>query len=398
MSDLSKINVTGISPKDMSVLDSTYPVQGDSIAKKWENILQTLHAFCMQTCPVVVPADPAIRRWLDKCGVKITMTSMSLTTSKEDGYHFYPSFTATGEMKMTSDIWPDVRYGFTGEPAGYRLRDCITSCAVHMHITPLEKKIHRFDKHVIHYFEDNKKTAASRYKPGEVVRDYDAWKFVLPLYAPKVDPYLFFGVVSATAPLAEPIPLRHWFSRNVEGGFVPLAQDFLSGFACTGSALKVTALLPEYIGNRVIEARKTTPCAEPLSTSPVQPVQAPEQPVENPPSPVRAPEPGDKRISTGTQTESPILKKIKITTTADAPVQDEPCEAPQMTDSECLARVCALIDKDTAIAASRTQNPDRAAAIQRLAMVLHAFGGGTQSTVTAKKAIHGIFDAERKKQ
>jgi hypothetical protein len=147
--------------------------------------------------------------------------------------------------------------------------------------------------------------------------------------------------------------------------------------------LKVTALLPEYIGNRVIEARKTPPCAEPLDG--------------NPPSPVRAPEPGDKRISTGTQTESPILKKIKIVTAADAPVQDEPCAAPQMTDSECLARVCALIDKDTVVAASRTQNPDRAAAIQRLAMVLHAFGGGTQSTVTAKKAIHGIFDAERKK-
>jgi hypothetical protein len=69
-----------------------------------------------------------------------------------------------------------------------------------------------------------------------------------------------------------------------------------------------------------------------------------------------------------------------------------------MTDSACLARVCAIIGKDTTVAASRTQSPDRAAAIQRLAMVLHAFGDGTQSTVTAKKVIHGIFDADRKKQ
>jgi hypothetical protein len=383
MSELSQIHVTGISPSDATVLDSIRPVQGDSIAKKWEIILQTIRAFCMQTCPVVVPVDPAVRRWLDKCGVKITMTSMSLTTSKGDGYHFYPSFTATGEMKMTSDMWPDVRYGFRGEATGYRLRDGITSCAVHMDIIPLEKKIHRFDKHVLHCFEDNKKTAALRCKPGEVVSDYDAWRFVLPLYAPKVDPYLFFGVVSATDPLAAPIPLRRWFSRNVEGGFVPLAQDFLAGMVCTGIPLKVTALLPEYIGNRIIEARKAPPCTEPL--------------VENTPLPVRAPVPGDKRISTGTQTESPIPKKIKIMTTADAPVRDEAGPPPQMTDSECLARVCALIGKDTAVAASRTQGPDRAAAIQRLATVLHAFGDGTQSTVTAKKAIHGVFDAERKK-
>jgi hypothetical protein len=385
MSELSQIYVTGISPKDATVLDSIRPVQGDSIAKKWENIRQTLRAFYMQSCPVVVPVDPAIRGWLDKCGVKITMTSMSLSTSKENGYYFYPAFTATGEMRMTSDIWPDVRYGFYGDEIGARLRDDITSCAVHMDIIPLEKKIHRYDRSTLPFFNENKKETARMYKPGEVISGYDTWKFVHRLYfLPKVDPYLFFGVVSATNPLAAPIPLRHWFSRNVEGGFVPLAQDFLAGMACTGNALNVTARLPEYIGIPIVEARKTPPCAEPR--------------IENQPPPVRAPEPGDKRVSAGTQTDSPIPKKIKMVTAADVPVQDEPCAAPQMTDSECLARVCAIIGKDTTVAASRTQSPDRAAAIQRLAMVLHAFGDGTQSTVTAKKTIHGIFDAERKKQ
>jgi len=397
MSELSQIKVTGVSRDDMSVLDSICPVQGDSIAKKWAIIRQTLRALCAQPCPIVVPVDPAIRRWLNNCKVKITMTGMHLSTSKEEGYHFYPTFTVTGEIRMNADIWPDVRCGFNRETIGYTLRDDITSCAIHMGVTSFVKGKHRFDKMIMRWFEDNKKNTVLAYKPGDVIRGFDVWRLVPPLHNPDVDPYPFFGVVSATDPLAAPIPLRHWFSLDVEKGVVPPVRDFLAGMACTGSALNVDALLPEYIGNRVVEARKTTPCAEPLVTGPVQPVQAPEQPAENPPSPVRGPEPGDKRISTGTQTESPIPKKIKIVTVADAPVQGEAGAPPQMTDSECLARVCALIDKDTAVAASRTQSTDRAAAIQRLAMVLHAFGGGTQSIVTAKKAIHGIFDAERKK-
>ena len=360
--------MVGVSDSDIDVLDSIHLVEGDPIAKNWTNIRQTLRAFCMQSCPIVVPVDPAIRRWLDKRGFKITMTSMTLSSSDKGDYYFYPMFTSTGEIKIHSDRWPDAD-GFVrikGEEPGSKMRDDITSYAVHMGIIPLAEKIH-------HCVDNNKKTTAHKYKTGDFIRGSDIWKFVQRLRVPSVDPCLFFGVVSATDPLAAPIPLRRWFSAGVEDGFAPLSQGLLAGTACTDNALSVVAYLPVYIGKRVIEARKAPSCAKPI--------------VE-----------GGKRISTGTQTESPIPKKIKIVTVADAPVQGEAGPPPQMTDSECLARVCALIGKDTAIAASRTQSPDRAAAIQRLAMVLHAFGDGTQSTVTAKKAIHGVFDAERKKQ
>jgi len=373
-----KLMVGDVSDSDIDVLDGIHLVEGDPIAKNWTNIRQTLRAFCMQSCPIVVPVDPAIRRWLDKRGFKITMTSMTLASSDKGEYYFYPMFTTTGEIKIHSDRWPD-SYGFVrikGEELGSKMRDDITSYAVHMGIIPLAEKIH-------HCVDNNKKNTAHKYKPGDFICGSDIWKFVQRLRVPSVDPCLFFGVVSATDPLAAPIPLRRWFSDGVEDGFAPLAQGLLAGTACMDNALSVVAYLPVYIGNRITEARKAPSCAKPI--------------VENPPSPVRGPEPGDKRISAGTQTESPIPKKIKIVTVADAPVRSETCAPPQMTDSECLARVCALIGKDTAIAASRTQSPDRAAAIQRLAAVLHAFGDGTQSTVTAKKAIHGIFDAERKK-